>query len=676
MAQTAQRRQSASTPPPLKEGTSMHQPIVPATQNLPEITFKSIVLGLILAVLLCASTTYVGLKLGRTIAGSIPAAVMSIMLLGWFKRTNILEHNIVQTAASAGEVVSAGVIFTLPALVMMGYWDGFNYMQTAAIVAVGGFLGVCFSIPLRRIMVVEQALPYPEGIATAEVLKAGEAGKGGKMLMSGGIIAAIISSLQECFHILATEIQVWRSVGTSAFGFGLEFSPVLMGAGYIVGLGIALPILFGGIITWAIGIPLYGFLYGLPDVADGGTQAAVMALWKSKFRYMGVGAMLVGGLWGVYSILGPIKQAISSSLQSRRNQDEKVERTQHDMSMKFVIRMGLFLAIPLYIIFSQAIKTGHWPVGSGTTFAVTALCVVLAIGFGFVCAAIGAYMTGLVGSTCLPVSGITISGLLVFSTVLLLTIGQVVNFSVNKEFALAASGATIIFGSIIALATSLSSDNMQDLKAGYVVGATPWKQQVMLMVGVVAAALVIAPVLQLLYTAYGFADSLPRPGMNPAEALAAPQATLMATVAKGIFAGSIQWTMVGIGAGLGVVIIALDQMLKARGSTMTLPVLSLALGMYLPLSYVTPLVIGGLLAHYAARKRGNTEAHDHGDTLFASGVIAGHALIGVLIAIPMAQGFNFKTISPDLPKMLTLALGAAAFAWLGHRVYKIGASAK
>ncbi|MES2607806.1 MAG: oligopeptide transporter, OPT family [Pseudomonadota bacterium] len=643
---------------------------------LPEITLKAVLLGFVLAMVLCASNTYVALKVGRTISGSIPAAVLSILFLSFWKKTSILEHNIVQTTASAGEVVSAGITFTIPALVMIGFWDHFNYFEVLSVAVVGGFLGVAFSVPLRRSMIIEQKLPYPEGIATAAVLRSAETSNSGKVLISGGAFAALISFFQDGAKWLTSEVQAWTKLGSVPFGSGLELSPVLIGAGYIVGLRVSISMFVGTVITWGIGVPVYAMIYGAPE-AD--AQVAAFAIWK-KVKMMGIGAMIVGGLWGMISLSKIMMDAIRSSIDTFKGKTvdmSTLPRVERDIPMNYVGVMTLVLAVPLLIMFYNTLTV---PLGLsfGHGLLVTVAAVVASLTIAFGCAAVASYLTGIVGSTLLPVSGITISGILLFGGMLFAVLMGHVDFSVNSTHAASVAGATILFASIVALAASLSCDNMQDLKAGSMVGATPWKQQLMLLVGVVGGAVVVGPVLELLFQAYGFGDVIPRAGMDMAQTLKAPQATMMATMTQGLFAGGIDWTMIMIGAAIGIAVIVIDTSFKAQGSKNSLPVLAVAFGMYMPAPAILTFVLGGILAHYTTKKRESLPkvqqaASEQKGILYASGVIAGTAVMGVLIAIPLSQGYQMSEhLFTALPKMVVEFAGIGIFSWLMYRMYQSG----
>ncbi len=646
-----------------------------AKRILPELTLKSLLFGFFLAVVLCASNIFVALKVGRTISGSIPAAVLSILFLNLWRKTSILEHNIVQTTASAGEVVSCAVSITIPALVMIGYWDHFHYIEVLSIAIVGGFLGVAFSVPLRRSMIVQQNLPYPEGIAAAEILKSSEHSNGGKMLLSGGLFASIISFFQDGAKWFATEIQVWTKFGTLPFGTGLEFSPILVGAGYIVGLRISAAMVVGTVITWCIAIPLYAYLYGAPEGLT--AQAAAIELWKTKLRFMGVGAMVIAGLWGMLSLSRTMFDAIRSSVATLKGESvdmASLPSTERDMPMNYVAMIVLALTVPLMVMFYNVLVL---PFDLSFTYGivVTLTAVVASLVIAFGCAAVGSYLTGVVGSTLLPISGITIAGILLFGGLLFALLGNHVNLSVDSPHALSLAGATILFACIVALSAYISGDNMQDLKTGKLVGATPWKQQFVLLVGVVGGAIIAGPILELLYNAYGFGDVMPRAGMDAAHTLKAPQATMMAAMARGLFSGGIEWNMIFIGVAIAVGVICVDQYFKSKGRANSLPVLTVALGMYMPASLILTFLIGGIIAHYADKTRAkmpkDKQAHSaQGGILYASGIIAGTSLIGVLIAIPLAQGFDMSAYIPRLPSLLVHVGGLGMFGMLIYSIYQ------
>ncbi len=666
-------------------------PFIPATKILPELTFRSIVLGLILALIFAASTCYLGLKVGRTISASIPSAVLSMAILRWFKDANILENNIVQTAASAGEVVAGGALFTLPALVMMGYWTEFRMIEMVSLCILGGILGILCSVPLRRVMIVQEKLPYPEGIAAAEVLKVGEDTQSStaqvKKLMLGAVFGASMSIAQSALKVVAESFSWVVVKGGTIFGLSYGFSPILLAAGRIIGVKGTFGIGVGALITWIVGIPLYVLINGFP--ADVEVGNVIGFIGKTHFRYAGVGAMVVGGLWSVVSLITPIKTAIKSSFRAMKTQAGESAnsiRTESDIPMSYVVISILLLSLPIFILLSHTVEQFNLPITEGTFWAVTLFATIFSLIVGFLGSSIAAYITGVVGSSLMPLSGVTIAAISLFSGCFLLIVGTQIDFSLNADHAMKAAVLAIMIGAIVCIATALSGDNMQDLKAGYILGATPWKQQLMLVIGVIASAFVIAPIMNVLLEAYGLGDVLPRLGMDPTKALAAPQASLMVSVTKGVFAQNLPWNMIILGAGIAVCTIIADSSLKRNNSAWRLPALSVALGMYLPLSYTLPLVVGGLIGYIVQRNfkkkdllsgnqsLGRMKKMEQESVLVASGVIAAEAIMGIALAIPFAV-YQSDEIFSIMPKGMTEVSQGLGFLSIGALVYyffKIG----
>lgn len=680
-------------------------PYIPASTSFPEITIKGFILGVILAIVLAGSNAYLGLKMGGTISASIPAAVISMSILRLFRQSNILENNIVQTIASAGEVVAAGIIFTIPALVVMGYWQGFGYWQITMIAIVGGALGVLFSIPLRRALIIGSDLRFPEGVAIAEVLKAGDSqvhhteNKGGKYLVFGALIAAVVKFCQTGLFVLGESLHGWFKVGGSVFGFSNGFSLAMIGSGYIIGPKVGINLLLGAIAAWLIGVPLYTFFsagpqdFGLP--VDASAMDIAMAVRATKIRFIGVGTMAFGGIWTLVSLVKPIRDAVTSSFdafkKAKMGQKVSILRTDYDIPMVYVLLGILLLTFPIFAIFHHTFEIANLPITS-TLYWITIIfltCVSLFV--GFVCSSIGGYMAGVVGSSTNPLSGITIGAVLAISLSLLLLLGSQIQFGGHTQESASLAAAVIIISGVVAVAASVSCDNLQDLKAGQLVGSTPWKQQLVLIIGVVAGAIVVAPILELLYEAYGIGGVFPRSGMDPTHALAAPQATLMASVAQGIFSHTLDLPLVLIGVGVGIAVLLVDQgVLAARKSEYRLSIMAVALGIYLPMDIVLPLSIGGAINFYAVRSvisrkkaLGSTYETvvantDRQGLLLAAGLIAGDALIGILLAIPFAayQSTNILAIvGPAFQETATI-LGTLTFAAVGYYLYILGTQDK
>ncbi|MCI0486029.1 MAG: oligopeptide transporter, OPT family [Blastocatellia bacterium] len=664
------------------------EPYIPASQSLPEITVKAVALGAILSAILGGANAYLGLKVGLTVSASIPAAVISMAVLRFFRRSNILENNIVQTSASAGESLAAGVIFTLPALILLRYWTTFPYMEVMAISAIGGVLGVLFTIPLRRALIIESNLKFPEGVATGEVLKAGtEGGEGVRNIAVAGIGAAILKLFQTGFKVFSSSASGSVTAGGSIFGFGSDLSVALLAVGYIVGLNIAILVFAGGLISWLFGIPIYTALYGAPSGLSG--YDAASEIWNTKIRYMGVGAMVVGGVWALISLVKPIRDGVRSSIEavraSRSGEVISIPRTERDTPINYVMIGTIAMALPLFFMFNQVIDQDHLSISNGMYWTTIAFGLLFALFAGFLFSSVAGYMAGLVGSSNNPISGVTIATILTASLLLLALIGSQVDFAVDTGKATAAAATAVFIGAVVCCAAAIAGDNMQDLKAGQLVGATPYKQQIMQMVGVLAGAIAIAPVLRLLFEAYGLGGVFPREGMDPNEMLAAPQATLMQSVAQGVFARNLEWGMIGIGALLAVAIIVLDQILKAKKSEFRTPVLAVAVGIYLPLELSVPIFIGGLVAHLAGRhlrarkeqlgtsyKQAIANAERRG-LLFASGLITGEALVGILLAIPFAaaQSTDVMKLAPEGFDTAATILGLAAVAFFVAWLYRV-----
>jgi putative OPT family oligopeptide transporter len=600
---------------------------------------------------LAAANTYLGLFAGMTIASAIPAAVVSMAVLGALGGAGILENNIVQTGASAGSSIASGVIFTIPALVILGYWQDFQYSWVLAIAGLGGILGVLFSVPLRRALIVEQKLAFPEGQAAAEVLKAGENPAQGIRILG---VAALGGALAKLAAGSGLRLIPDTAASAGFFGkylayFGTNLSPALLGVGYIVGLNIGIVVLAGAMISWNIAIPFYvaNVLPGNAELmqATAGLTAEDIAntVWSKQIRYLGVGAMLVGGIWALVSLRHSLLSGVRSGLAAARASAAGVvvAHTEQDLPMKWVLIGIVLFTLPLLALYQVIVGT----------LAVSLPMTIIMIVAGFLFCSVSAYMAGLVGSSNNPVSGITIATILFSSVMLLLMMGP------DSEIG---PVAAVMIGAVVCCAACIAGDNLQDLKCGYIVGATPWRQQVMLAIGAVSSALVMAPVLNLLADAYGIGiatEAKPNP-------LAAPQATLMAAVSKGMFGGELPWDMIAIGALIGIAIITLDEFLKARGSSFRTPVLAVAVGIYLPLELMTPIFLGGLLHHLVDRhlKRRGADAaalerHHRKGLLFAAGMITGEALMGIAIAIPIVSSGSADVLA--LPEALRFG------EWLG-----------
>jgi putative OPT family oligopeptide transporter len=639
------------------------------SQSPPQMSVRAVILAIVLAMILAAANTYLGLFAGLTIASAIPAAVISMGVLGALGRAGILENNIVSTGASAGCSIASGIIFTLPALVFLGYWKEFDYWWVVAIGGLGGLLGVLFSVPLRRSLVVEQKMSFPEGQAAAEVLRTGENPSQGLKILAGAAAAGGIMKFTAASGLrLIPDTAAWAAYwGKGIAYFGTNLSPALLGVGYIVGLNIGAVMLTGGIIAWNIAIPIYSiyFLDGNPELAQAvaGLSAAdaAGAIRSSQIRYLGVGAMLIGGIYTLFSIRKSILSGIRSGLAATRaNMDAATSQTERDLPMKYVLGGIVAFTLPLAALYFAIVGN------LGVALAMTVIMILA----GFVFCSVSAYMAGLVGSSNSPVSGITICTILFAAVILTLLLGR---------NAAAGPVATIMIGAVVCCAASIAGDNLQDLKAGHMIGASPWRQQVMLAVGAVASALVMAPVLNVLLKAYGMG---PATADHP-QSLQAAQATLMESVSRGMFGGHLPWDMVIVGMGIGAVIIVVDEILKAGKTGVRAPVLAAAVGIYLPLELEVPIFIGGLLAYLAERRltagialfgatKEDVEKLTRRGMLFAAGLITGEALLGVFIAVAIVAFKRDDVFA--LPAALQFGgwLGLLMLGGMAYAMFKVG----
>lgn len=631
-----------------------------------ELTFRGVLLGGLITLLFTAANVYLGLKVGLTFATSIPAAVISMALLRIVGNSNILENNIVQTIASAAGTLAA-IIFVLPGLVMIGWWQGFPYWITASVCAIGGTLGVMFSVPLRRALVTGSDLPYPEGVAAAEVLKVGfgsaegakENAKGLRMIILGSLISAGFALLA-AMKVAAAEVATTFRVGAGASGASTSLSMALIGVGHLVGLSVGIAMAIGMLVTWAGLMPMLTAAHG----AAGDIATLVDNTFRNEVRFIGAGTIGVAALWSLLRILGPIVRGIRAAMAAAdaRKAGSVLELTERDLPIGIVggTILGLLLPIAgLLWVFASgtAIADGIAPVILGT------LVYVLVI--GVVIASVCGYMAGLIGASNSPVSGVGILAVLGAALLLVLVYGR--GGTMEQAQALIAY-AIFTTGIVFSIAT-ISNDNLQDLKTGQLVGATPWKQQVALVIGVVFGSLVIPPVLDLLNTAFGFAGA-PNAGPN---ALAAPQAALISALARGVLGDSLDWGLIGFGGMLGIVSIIVDEAL-GRAGKMRLPPLCVGMGIYLPMALTLLIPIGAVLGHYYDRSVKNHRDPEFArrlGVLAATGLIVGESLFGVAFAgivagvggdAPLAVvGEGFRTPGIVIGLLLFAALIAGVY---------------
>lgn len=578
---------------------------IPDSVTLPELTLRGVLLGALITVIFTASNVFLGLKVGLTFSSAIPAAVISMSVLRMFRDANILENNMVQTQASAAGTLSA-IIFILPALVMMGHWQGFPFWQTLAICGAGGMLGVMFTIPLRHIMVVQSDLPYPEGVAAAEILRVGSAeapdtapGRRGASgmgdILAGGGVAALVSLAPGGLRVLGDSFSWWGQLGASVFRLPMGFSLALLGAGYLIGIVAGVAMLVGLLIAWLVAVPVLTATTPMPDGQS--ISAFANSLWASQVRFIGAGVIGVGAIWTLATLFMPMVRGVRTSFAAFGRSGEaaygSAPRTERDLPSRWISLITLALVAVLVGVFAAFLQPAV--LSPGARWGLVAYAVVFAFVFGFLVAAACGYMAGLIGSSTSPISGVGIVAIVLVS-LLMLAIQRGDGLLATPQGLQMGIALAIFTTSAVVAVASISNDNLQDLKTGWLVGATPWRQQVALLIGCVVGAAVISPVLELLYNAYGFGDALPRPGMDPSQALAAPQATLMLAIAQGIFTHQLNWTMILIGMGVGVALIVIDQVLRRTCRVARLPVLAVGIGIYLPPSASAPIVVGAVLA--------------------------------------------------------------------------------
>ena len=605
-----------------------------------EITLRVVVLGLLLAVVMGAANVYVGLRAGMTVSASIPAAVMAMLLFKMlFKDSSILEANQVQTCASAGESLAAGIIFTMPAMILIGFWDSFDFWSVTIIALTGGLLGILFMIPMRKVFILNNPeLAYPEGVACAAVLRAGEEeGEDGEQsgaarnLMLGGMLGAGVALGAKLFGVFTATLEAATVLSSRIFYFGGDLSPMLLAIGFIVRLNVAILIFTGGVISWIVAIPLLGSGDQFPSAIDGAYE-----LWSTQVRYVGVGAMVLGGFASLYSV----RYGLVAAINELRN----------NLSSGNMMKPDLERDIPTWAIISLTIGCVcvlayvNYRFTSGIGITVLATAVMLVMGFFFT--AVASYIVGLVGNSNSPVSGMTITAVLVAGGMLWLF-----NYS-----GMEAMVATLGIAAIVCCVAATSGDVCNDLKTGAMLGAAPFRQQIMQIAGVFVAAFVMSPVLNLLHNNI-------EGGIGGRE-LSAPQASLFASLARGFSGeGQLPWDMIGYGVLVGIVILIIDWYLKSTGKKFRAHLMPIAVGMYLPFGLATPILIGGLIAHF--HTRGIPEArHDkvlHRGILFSSGVIAGEALMSVGLACLTALGVKSLDLGLSTGLVTILSIAAAVF---------------
>ena len=654
-----------------------HHPYIPASESPPELTKRVIIVGIILGILMTAANAYLGLYAGMTVSASIPAAVMSMIILrSLFSDVSILENNAVQTMASAGESLAAGIIFTVPAMLVIGLWDDIQWIDTLIIAMLGGLLGTMFTIALRRLFIVEEALPYPEGVACREVLVAGEEGGEGALaivyaLGIGAIYGLMVKGFEVTHHTVESAVGF---LGTRLYA-GMDLSIALLSVGYIVGIRIASFIFLGGVIGFGLLVPMYGLIHGWPtteSLVDG-----FYGIWAEQVRYVGVGAMVVGGVYTLWSMRKTIITGLSKALIKTDESEEEPLRTEIDLPLDKVL---MFCGVLVVLTFLY-----YWKSTGSMVLAFAGALFLAVVAFFF--AAVAGYIAGVVGSSNSPVSGMTIATLL-FTVALVWVVGKWMLGLGTEELML----ATLLIAAIVASSAAIAGDVMQDLKTGHMVGATPWRQQVAEIIGVVTGAIVIGPTLALLHKAFQISrtacantnlELAVADQYDCSNALFAPQAELIGAIVQGAFGGDLNLQMVTLGALIAVVLIYLR-----------MPVMSVAIGIYLPLGLSVPIMLGGVISYFALRsahlridgtlegppsKEATVAAKEveNRGVLIGAGFIAGESILGVLIAvlivlnIRLPEIFGVVTLN-NIFSLLFFGWFVGVFIWLATRALPKG----
>lgn len=646
------------------------------------ISLRVILLSIFLAILLAASSTYLALKIGILPSASIPAAILAMAILRFFKNSSIYEINLIQTAASAGEAVAGGIVFTIPALVIIRYWNHFPYVENVIIALLGGLLGILFSIPLRKVLINTPQLYFPEAKAIAEVLQLAKKNTFHlrEMIMGTGL-GALLELAQTGFKVIASAAEKWFVVGKSTIvGFGVGFSPALIGVGYLIGFDVGISLVLGALLAWGVALPLLSMIAAIKPFH----LTASLAAYRNDIHYIGLGALLMAGLWTLLSLLKPFYQSFRVSTQGLFKTSTKgpILSKEQDIPTTYLLLALPVLMVCIYFLFHYLLPAHLF--ASNVSLLINLGAVAYVVVLGFIFAAICGYFSGLVGVTASPGSAILIGGLLLTALILRALFAFHGHSAVSGHW-LNMAAMTIMIGAVVAGTAAIANDTIQDLKVGHIIGAAPWQQQLMLVLGVLVAALVAPYVMELLFNVYGLTTILPHAGMDPTQTLSAPPAAMMAGLTQGIFNHDLPWSMLGIGALIMLVFIVL-QLLGLK----KLSLLGVAMGIYLPLSSSIPLFIGSLFAFFIRRnfqqrlngaseeEKAKVNQYQHYAVLLACGLVAGAALMDIVLAIPMSLTSNpeILAIMPAKWNSLAIVLGFLSVVGLGFGFYKVSDSKK
>ena len=635
-----------------------------------ELTIRGLILGALITTVFTAANVYLGLKVGLTFASSIPAAVISMAILSAVKDSTILENNIVQTVASAAGTLSA-IIFVLPGLVIIGWWTGFPFWESFFICVSGGVLGVVFTIPLRRALVTTSDLPYPEGVAAAEVLKVGSGTRGETKDDTGeareGLVAVILGSVASAGFAIVTatrvaagELNGFTRVGAGSTGWNLGWSLALLGAGHLVGLSVGMAMLVGQVISWVIAVPVLTAMQ--PATADQTLAAHTIAIWRTQVRFIGAGVIAVAAIYTLGKLAKPVVGGLVTTLRASRAvaTGDDLDRDIPPMWI-YALTAGC-LIIAAWLAYGFASSTVLAP----DALKLTLISVPFVLIIGFVIAGVCGYMAGLIGASNSPISGVGILSIVVCASVFALAVHP------TPENSQALVAIALFVTAIVFACATISNDNLQDLKTGQLVGASPMRQQIALIVGVAAGASVIPSVLNLLARAYGFAGA-PNVNVVAANPLPAPQATLISALAQGVIGGKLEWKMLGIGALIGVGIVLVDEILGVL-KKLRIPPLAVGIGIYLPMSATFAVIVGAVLAHWydgKVKSTPNPERAERLGTLVASGLIVGESIWGVLNA-GLIVGFAKDAPIALVPEDFALAPWLGVLGFIGVIVFLYG----
>ncbi|MEO6225277.1 MAG: oligopeptide transporter, OPT family [Sphingomicrobium sp.] len=635
-------------------------------ENVKELTIRGVILGALITVLFTAANVYLGLRAGLTFATSIPAAVISMAVLKFFRDSTIQENNIVQTIASSAGTLSA-IVFVLPGLVMVGWWTGFPYWLSVAVIAVGGILGVMYSVPLRRALVTGSDLPYPEGVAAAEVLKVG-AGVGGEEENRRGLRAMLFGSLVSAGYPLLAKMKLVaeEAAGTFRIGGGATnlsagLSLAFIGVGHLVGLAVGLAMLTGIIIGFIILLPIFTAAGPPPGTELG---AFVTTVFRGQVRYVGAGAIGVAAIWTLLKVIGPIGRGIVSALAANRKRrsggEDSVDITERDIPITIVGLVILLSMIPIGLLLNAFASTNPIAAQPGATLVLSIVYVLVA---GVVIAAVCGYMAGLIGASNSPISGVGILSVLGISIILGLLFPGSTGDATKSLVAFALFVTAVVFG-----VATISNDNLQDLKTGQLVGATPWRQQFSLILGVLFGAVAIPPVLDVLNHSFGFVGA---PGAGP-NALDAPQAALISGIAQGVLGGTLNWNLIGLGAAIGAVAVVVDELLRGQKRGLGLPALGVGMGIYLPVGVTGLIVVGAVLGHIYnrwAKRQSDPGFAERMGVLAATGLIVGDSLFNVVYAGLVAGSDNPDVLAVTTGSGWQMPVGVLLFAAIVAAIY-------